>query len=586
MANPNSNLKRLRQRSSQLVEQWRTRLADINALPLLTLLGLLSGILAGLVIVAFRLLVELPLAWFLPEHGENFEGLSPSLRFLLPLTGALVVGFSLQWLPRRHQSTGVAHVLDRIQNHQSHLPAGNLFTQFLGGALTLLSGHSAGREGPAVHLGAGSASLFGQWLKLPNNSLRPLAACGVAAAIAASFNTPLAGVIFAMEVVLMEYTIAGFIPVILAAVAGSTITQLVFGPGIVFSAGQELTGDLGELPVMALMGLLVGVAAAGYSLLHTRCASRTRHLPVWLRFAIAGLVAGLGGLALPQIMGMGYDTIDGALSGNFGFWLLAGIVAVKLLVTAITLGLGIPGGVIGPCLVMGACLGGAAGLAAAQLLPIAVSEAGVYAILGMGAMMGAVVNAPLAAMIAILELTYNPGIIFPGMLVVVIACLTSRALFASEGLFVTLLQIDGKYQQPELMQQLLSRAGVRSIMQRSFRSVERRLTREQCRALLHTKPEWLLLTEKELVMSAADLVRYLEQSEQESKPEQSQEEEVDLLEIPAPRRELLPISPRANLYQAWQLMQQKQIDALVVEGPGHEFSGIITLEAIESYYRI
>lgn len=586
MANPSSSIERLRQHSSQLVEQWRTRLADINALPLLTLLGLLSGILAGLVIVAFRLVVELPLAWLLPEHGENFEGLSQSLRFLLPLTGALVLGFSLQWLARRHYSTGVAHVLDRLQNHQGYLPLGNLLTQFLGGALTLLSGHSAGREGPAVHLGAGSASLFGQWLKLPNNSLRPLAACGVAAAIAASFNTPLAGVIFAMEVVLMEYTIAGFIPVILAAVAGTTITQLVFGPDIVFSAGQELTGNLGELPVMALMGLLIGVAAAAYGRLHTGCATRTRHLPVWLRFAAAGVVAGLGGLAMPQIMGMGYDTIDGALSGNFGFWLLAGIVAVKLSVTAITLGLGIPGGVIGPCLVMGACLGGAAGLAAAQLLPIPVSETGVYAILGMGAMMGAVVNAPLAAMIAILELTYNPGIIFPGMLVVVIACLTSRALFASEGLFVTLLQIEGKYQQPELMQQLLSRAGVRSIMQRNFRIAERYLSREQSLQLLQTKPEWLLITEKELLLSAADLVRHLEQSEQDSKAGQAQEEEIDLLEIPARRLEILPISPRANLYQAWQLMQQKQVNALVVEGSGYGFAGILTREAIESYYRI
>lgn len=586
MTNPSSNFERLRQRRGQLVEQLRTRLADINALPQLTLLGLLSGILAGLVIVAFRLVVEMPLAWFLPEHGANFEGLSHSLRFALPLTGALILGLSLQWIARRHHGTGVTHVLDRLQNHQGYLPLGNMLTQFLGGALALLSGHSAGREGPAVHLGAGSASLLGQWLKLPNNSLRPLAACGVAAAIAASFNTPLAGVIFAMEVVLMEYTIAGFIPVILAAVAGSTITQLVFGPGIVFSSGQELTGNLAELPVMALMGLLVGLAAASYSRLHTSCTARTQKLPVWLRFTAAGMVAGLGGLALPQVMGMGYDTIDAALSGNFGLWLLTGIVVVKLLVTAITLGLGIPGGVIGPCLVIGACLGGAAGLASAQLLPIAVSEAGVYAILGMGAMMGAVVNAPLAAMIAIMELTYNPGIIFPGMLVVVIACLTSRALFASEGLFVTLLQIEGKYHQPELMQQLLSRAGVRSIMQRSFRTAERRMSREQCRSLLQAKPEWLILKEKELMMSAADLVRYLEQSELEPKSESTQKEAIDLLEIPAQRRELLPISPRANLYQAWQLMQQKQVDALVVEGPGYGFAGILTREAIESYYRI
>ncbi len=583
-------IERLRQRRQQVAERWRNRLAHVDALPQLTLLGLISGLLAGSVIIAFRLLVEGSLGQILPEHGEYFEGLPPLLRFALPVAGALVILALLYAVKAPSRATGVGHVLDRLHNHQGYLPLRNAGVQFIGGSVALLSGHSAGREGPAVHLGAASASKLGQWLRLPNNSLRPLVACGVAAAIAASFNTPMAGVIFAMEVVLMEYTIAGFIPVILAAVAGTTLTQLVFGPGIVFTDGQQLTGHLNELPIMAAMGVIIALAAAGYIKLHSGCARHTGRWPLWLRIPLAGLIAGVGGLLVPEVMGMGYDTIGGALTGELIGPSLALVLIAKLLVTALVLGLGVPGGVIGPTLVMGACLGGATGYLA-SMLPFTVSEPGVYAIVGMSAMMAAVINAPLAAIIAILELTYSPGILFPGMLVVVVANLSTRWLFRCDGLFATLLEQEGKSNRPKLMQQLLSRTGVRSLMHRRFCQAQRELSPTQARALLKLQPEWLLLQDKHLLIEPAALVQYLETRDSEAGDEPATErtdpdEPLDLMAIPAKRLEMVAISPNANLYEAWQTLNQSQVDALYIPAPGGGVAGLVTREQLESYYRL
>lgn len=581
-----TSIERLRQRHQRAAERWRNRLAHVDALPQLTLLGLASGLLAGSVIIAFRLLVEGSLAQWLPEHGEFFEGLSPLTRFALPFGGALMLLALLYAVKAPTRSTGVGHVLDRLHNHQGYLSFRNAGVQFVGGAIALLSGHSAGREGPAVHLGAASASKLGQWLKLPNNSLRPLVACGVAAAIAASFNTPMAGVIFAMEVVLMEYTIAGFIPVILAAVAGTTLTQLVFGPDIVFADGQQLTGHLSELPVMAVMGIAIALAAASYIRLHRVCIQLTGRWPLWVRLPLAGLVAGSGGLLVPEVMGMGYDTIDGALTGELVGPALALVLAAKLVVTALVLGLGVPGGVIGPTLVMGACLGGAVGYLAG-MLPITVSEPGVYAIVGMSAMMAAVINAPLAAIIAILELTYNPGILFPGMLVVVVASLSTRWLFRCDGLFATLLELEGKSNRPKLMQQLLSRTGVRSLMHRRFCIASRELSPTQARALLKLQPEWLLLQDKQLLIEPAALAQYLETLDNEhAEPRPENDATLDLLAIPAKRLEMAAVSPNANLYEAWQVLTQSQADALSISAPGGGVSGIVTREQLESYYRL
>jgi H+/Cl- antiporter ClcA len=573
-----------RKRLSLGAESLRDQLAGADSLPQLTLLGLLTGIIAGAVIVLFRWVVEIPLGHFLPGHFENFEAVSSLVHFALPLTGAVMLGLILQCVDKRHHATSIGHVMDRLQNHQGRMPPGNFATQFFGGATCLLTGQSVGREGPAVHLGAGSGSLLGQWLRLPANSLRPLAGCGVAAAIAACFNTPMAGVIFAMEVVIMEYTIAGFIPVTIAAVAGATITRVVFGAEIAFINAQSVMGDLRELPLMGLVGLVVAVFAAAYIRLHGASCRWSLHRPIALRFALAGLFTGICALWIPQIMGVGYDTIGSAMTGEIGFTLLLAIAITKLFATSISLGVGMPGGVVGPLLFIGACVGGAVGSAAQLLIPESASAIGFYVILGMGAMMGATLNAPLAAMMAILELTYNPNIIFPSMLVVIAACLTTRWVFKCDGLFQHVLRIQGKFRSAEMLEQLLSRTGVRGLMDRHFVVAPHQVNHEAAQQLLTHHPHWILLPETNQLLQPADLHNYLHSDLEQCDPAA----ELNLQEIPARRYDLARISADANLFEALELMNRLQIDALWVDSlsDSHRPLGIISRSKIDDYYRI
>lgn len=575
-----SSQKNLGHRLKHRTESLRDQMAAMDSLPQLTLLGLVTGILAGAVIVLFRWAVEIPLGYFLPGSFENFEAISPILHFTLPVLGAILLGSILQSIDKRHHATGIGHVMDRLQNHQGRMPLGNFFTQFFGGALCLLSGQSVGREGPAVHLGAGSGSLLGQWLKLPNNSLRPLAGCGVAAAIAACFNTPMAGVIFAMEVVVMEYTIMGFIPITLAAVAGATITRLAFGPEIAFINAQAVMGDVHELPLMALVGFAVAVFAASYIHLHSASCRWALNRPILLRFGLAGILTGSCALGIPHIMGIGYDTISSAMTGEIGLGLLLIIAITKLFTTSFSLGVGMPGGVVGPLLFIGACVGGAVGVMAQQLIPGSASAIGFYVILGMGAMMGATLNAPLAAMMAILELTYNPNIIFPSMLVVIAACLTTRWVFKCDGLFQNVLRIQGKFRGAEVTEQLLSRTGVRSLMDRHLVEAHQELSAQSAQQLLNHHPHWILLRDTNQLLQPADLHLHLQNI--------PDGHSINLNEIPARRYDLARISADANLYEALQMMNHHQLDALWVESltDQHQPLGIISRTKIDNYYRI
>ncbi len=219
----------------QPLNRLREHLAHAEALFPLALVGLISGLVTGGVIIAFRWITENAQLALTPVAGpEAFEWLSWPYRLGLPIAGGLLIGVIFQRASLGSRQVGVVHVMEQLAYHSGRMPWKNAALQFFGGALSIMSGHSVGREGPVIHVGAASSSLLGQWLGFPNNSIRVLVACGVAASIAASFNTPIAGVIFAMEVVLMEYTLAGFTPVILAAVAATSLTRVVYGSAPAF----------------------------------------------------------------------------------------------------------------------------------------------------------------------------------------------------------------------------------------------------------------------------------------------------------------------------------------------------------------
>ena len=414
--------------------------APPEALPQLSLLGVGCGFAAGALMIAFRLAVEGAQRLFLPGgNPENYEGLEVLARVLLPLGGALAIGMLMHRLPSKAREVGPAHVLHALANNGARLPLVNAIVQWLGGAISIIAGHSVGREGPAIHLGAACGSLLGQRLALPEASLRVLVACGVAAAIAASFNTPLAGVVFAMEAIVMEYSVAGFAPVILAAVTATGLTRIFYGEDPAFQVPSLALRSLTELPYIVVVGLLIGAAASAFTASLAFFTRQSRRLPFWLAALGGGLATGLCALEAPQVMGIGYDTAGAALLGEIGFATLVAVAALKLVATTAGVGLGLPGGIIGPMLVIGATAGGALGIAGASLFPQYASSSGFYALIGMGAMMAGTLHAPLAALTAMLELTGNPGILWPGMLAAITAFATSRLVFRRQPVFEALL---------------------------------------------------------------------------------------------------------------------------------------------------
>lgn len=224
---------------------------------------------------------------------------------------------------------------------------------------------------------------------------------------------------------LPQLTILGLLTGILAAVAGTTINQLAFGSGTIFHPPQATLQSLFELPFMAMSGLIVAAFAALFIRLQAACCKASLNRPIALRFAMAGLLAGCVSIFAPQIMGLGYDTIDNALAGNMSFWLLLGILAAKLLVTGVSLGVGIAGGVIGPLLFMGACL-------------------------------------------------------------------TTRWAFGCEGLFQTLLKVQGKNSHFVAAEQLLSRTGARSLLDRHIKSSPAEITYAEAEQLLIHHPHCII----------------------------------------------------------------------------------------------
>jgi chloride channel protein, CIC family len=545
------------------LERLRHRLATAEALPQMAILGVLAGLSTGLVMLAFRAAIELPLKLFASQGDQDFEGLPAEYRVVLVIVGALLLGAFIERLGPERRSVGVVHVLERLTRHQGHLPLRNAIVQFIGGALALVSGQSGGREGPAIHLGATASSLFGQYLALPNNSLRLLVACGSGAAIAASFNTPLAGVIFAMEVVMMEYTISSFIPVMLATVTATLLSRAVFGDHTAFEVPPGIRiHSLLEYPVVVVEGVLIGCVASAF-LAATAFLSRLSLPSDWSRIALAGIATALVGSAVPEVLGIGYDTVEAALTAQLPLTLLAVIAVAKLAVSATTYAMRVPVGIIGPTLVIGACTGAALGSVGRLVTPHLASDVGIYVMLGMGAMMGAVLQAPLAALVAVVELTGAPSITLPAMLAIVIATITTSNVFKQRSVFLTALETRGLTYRSDPIAQHLHRVGVSGVMERNFVRLAPSIARSAADAALARQPRWIVVDGPRaplFVLNAADVRRHLDSQDDGADADAT----VNLKELPGIRMDVASVDFRATLYEAWETLNKANVEALCV----------------------
>jgi CIC family chloride channel protein len=382
----------------------------------------------------------------------------------------------------------------------------------------------------------------------------------------------------------MEYTFTGFAPVILAAVSATVLTRSVFGAAPAFTVPALDMGSITELPVVVVMGVVIGALATLFVRTLQGSSHLSRRLPPWLRTTAGGLAVGVCALVYPQVMGVGYDTVNQALLGQFGLALLAGVTIVKLAATAVGLGCGLPGGLIGPTLFIGATAGGAVGLIAAATVPGEVASPGFYATVGMGAMMAATLHAPLAALMAMLELTANPNIILPGMLAVIAATLVNSELFKQAPVYLVMIRALGLDYRNDPLAQSLRRIGVTRVMDTRFVTAPRNLSRADADARLKKKPQWIIVEETDepaALLSPGDLARYLGDHGEAS-------DTIDLLEIPAQRLELTAVHLQASLQEALEALRKNQAEALYVTHKTRDrkrrIYGVLTAHDIERSY--
>jgi CIC family chloride channel protein len=380
-------------------------------------IALIVGIAAGFAALGFRLAVDwLQSALYQANDVSRLHSEATKLLWyhivLIPACGGLIVGLILHYFTEDGRSRSVADVIEGAALKEGRVQVRRGFASAAASLVTLSSGGSTGREGPVVHMAAVLSTVVCRFIRADGITGRDLLGCAVAAAVSASFNTPIAGALFALEIVLRHFAVHAFAPIVIASVAGTVINRLAFGDVTEFVLpAQNALNFYVELPAFLLLGLLCGIIAVILmrSIFWTEDLAnhlqKKTGLPGFLRPAIAGVLLGLIAVQFPQIIGVGYETTTQALSGNLTFQTAVMIACVKVVAVAITMGGRMGGGVFSPALMLGALTGLAFGIVATSLFPNVSGEGSLYALAGMGAVAAAVLGAPISTSLIVFELT-------------------------------------------------------------------------------------------------------------------------------------------------------------------------------------
>ena len=409
--------------------------------PVVWLVALGIGVLTAYGVIALRLLIGsvqfIGFGVFEERLYETAQTLDWWHILLVPTLGGFVVGGLLVYGKRSgalpdHRAHGIADVMEARGLFGGRVSSKNGLMSAIIAGISLGAGASAGREGPAVHLGAALASFVAQKLHYPPITTRTMLACGAAAAVSASFNAPLAGVLFALEVILGHYALSVFAPIVIASVAAAIVTRIHLGEFPSFIAPELTLGSYFELPAFAILGLIAGLIAIAFikSMMITRPFLEHNFarfkVPIWCQPAIGGVVIGAIGIVFPQILGVGYDATDTALKGAFPIWLMLALIVVKIVATSITLSCRFGGGVFAPALFLGVMAGGSLGAVLVALAPELVASQSFYAVVGMGAVSAAILGAPISTTLIGFELVREYEVAIALLISASIATITSR----------------------------------------------------------------------------------------------------------------------------------------------------------------
>lgn len=548
-----------------ILTTFRRQLASPKLSWQICLLAIIGGFAAAMLIVLFTFTIKGIQSLYL-SSSDDYSTLDAITRLDLPIIGALIILFFSRITGYEYHRTGIPFVLHRLKVAYGAIPFRNTFHQFIGGAVSLSTGFSVGKEGPVVHLGAAASSFVGSALKLPNNSIRTLCACGVAAGIAASFNTPIAAVLFVMEVVLREYDLHTFIPIMIAAIIGSMVTHSVFGGIHDYEFISQISLNYQDFLILILLGTLLGALAAFFNRFIIYTIKRTEKLHIFTRLMIAALITGCLGYLVPHAMGTGSSAVVFSVEHHWQLQFLFTLLAAKLLMTILVIGLGMPGGIVGPIIGIGAVGGILGALVLGMIIPgdYAASD---FALMGMAGFMAATLNAPLAALLTVVELSNQLEIMLPAMMVIGSASLISSQLFNNRSIFTMQLDIQNLIYRKPPIESALQKVGALSLMNSKIQCIKQDEINSEL--LLQAKHEQAIVI----------------QDQQDNNEINYYWLEIDnTKELTTSQHKLIPLDSQATLAEAYALLlHDRKGGVYIYEQTPQNIIGIITFEQIRHY---
>jgi chloride channel protein, CIC family len=402
-------------------------------------LTLLIGALVGLIVVAFIVLTEHFGARISPTNASRWQ------RLLVPVLGSLTMGYLLYKFFPDARGSGVPQTKAALYARGGKITLGTVVGKFFCTSATLASGIPLGREGPAVQVGGGIASVLGRALGLRPEKVKALIPVGAAAAVAAAFNTPMAAVLFALEEVVGDLHAPVLGSVVLASATSWAMLRLLLGNDPLFKVPQYQLVHPIEFAVYAVLGVLGGFVSVIFTRTLTGLRQKFLCLPrktLWFHPVAGGITVGLMGWFVPQVLGVGYKYVGDALNGNMALKLMAILLVLKLIAVVVSYASGNAGGIFGPSLFLGAMLGGAIGAVAHNLAPAYVAQPGVYALVGMGTCFAGIVRAPMTSVLMIFEITRDYSVIVPLMISNLVSFFISQR-FQPQPIYEVLAHQDG-----------------------------------------------------------------------------------------------------------------------------------------------
>jgi CIC family chloride channel protein len=420
---------RLSLRTTSLFER-----AKMTEHTFMIVIAIIIGVLAGFSAIGIRAMIKFFSDISFPGPGNLLQNIMNTpwyLIIIIPIVGGLIVGPIIYYLAPEAKGHGVPEVMQAILLKGGQIRGRVAFIKAVASAISIGTGGSVGREGPIIQIGSSLGSVVGQFLRVSSKRLKTLVGCGAAAGIAAAFNAPIAGALFAVEIVLMDFAVAQFSPIVISSVMATVISHTFEGNFAAFIVPKYQLASPVEIGFYFILGAGSGLVAYLFIKTLYYCEEifdNRLNIPESFKPALGGLGIGIIALAFPQVMGVGYDSINNALYGNMIWYVALTLIFMKILATSLTLGSGGSGGIFAPSLFMGAMLGYFFGSFVHSYFPDITASPGAYALVAMGGLVAGTTRAPITAIIIVFELTNDYHIILPLMITCIMSMIISSKL--------------------------------------------------------------------------------------------------------------------------------------------------------------